>query len=363
MPAVALRMSRPTSVEPVKAILSTSGWCDEGRAGGAVAGDDVDHTRRQAGLVRSISAKQQRGQRGVLGGLEHHGVAAASAGAIFHASISSGKFHGMIWPHHAQRAVLREFAGQAAAPSRRGDRSGGRPAGCRCRAIRGSACRCPASPARRAIGCGVCSVRAMAYSTRGAPPWPERRPCRQGRLRPPVRPGRRLRLAPALIAARRLPVAGLMLSKCGSASRHWPPIQMAEALLVRSQPVERRRGGFGRRAVVHGAHDVANRRRRRACGVPVVRAAGDARRRCRRRATWCSSWRSMSVSRLEAPKRNRSGTSQLRAQFLLHQGQVLRGQSRVSRCRPRVCSRHESRCSRGTRGSRAPSPARRGAWH
>ena len=24
---------------------------------------------------------------------------AASAGAIFHAAISSGKFHGMIWPH------------------------------------------------------------------------------------------------------------------------------------------------------------------------------------------------------------------------------------------------------------------------
>ena len=31
---------------------------------------------------------------------------AASAGAIFHASISSGKFQGMIWPDHADRHLI-----------------------------------------------------------------------------------------------------------------------------------------------------------------------------------------------------------------------------------------------------------------
>ena len=49
----------------------------------------------------------------------------------------------MICPTTPTALVAGEFAIRAAAPSRRGDRSAGPPAGCRCRASRGSACRCP----------------------------------------------------------------------------------------------------------------------------------------------------------------------------------------------------------------------------
>ena len=59
-PAVALRMMRPTSVEPVKAILSTSGWFDECRAGFAVAVDDVDHARRNPRVVGNFGETQAR---------------------------------------------------------------------------------------------------------------------------------------------------------------------------------------------------------------------------------------------------------------------------------------------------------------
>ncbi len=74
VPAVAFRMARPTSVEPVKAILSTSACGDQRRAGRAVAGDDVDDARRQARLDADLR-KGQRGQRGVFGRLQHDRIA------------------------------------------------------------------------------------------------------------------------------------------------------------------------------------------------------------------------------------------------------------------------------------------------
>ena len=44
------------------------------------------------------SREPERGQRRQLGGLEHDGVAAASAGPIFQLAMLSGKFHGTIRP-------------------------------------------------------------------------------------------------------------------------------------------------------------------------------------------------------------------------------------------------------------------------
>ena len=42
---------------------------------------------------------------------------AASAGAIFHASISSGKFHGMIWPQTPTGFVPRKLVGDQRGPA------------------------------------------------------------------------------------------------------------------------------------------------------------------------------------------------------------------------------------------------------
>ena len=63
-------ISRPTAVEPVNAILSTSGVVDERGAGLAVAGEDVEHARREADLERQL-AEPQGAQRRLLGGLQH----------------------------------------------------------------------------------------------------------------------------------------------------------------------------------------------------------------------------------------------------------------------------------------------------
>ena len=90
---------RPTSVEPVKPILRTSG-CSTSRQPDdrALADDDVEHALGDPGLERQL-AEPHRRQRRQLGGLEHHRVAAvASAGPTFQLAIWSGKFHGVISP-------------------------------------------------------------------------------------------------------------------------------------------------------------------------------------------------------------------------------------------------------------------------
>ena len=71
----------PTSVEPVKAILSTPRWATSGVAGGlAEAGDDVDHAGGEPGLHGQL-AHAQGGERGLLGRLEHDGAAGGQRGA------------------------------------------------------------------------------------------------------------------------------------------------------------------------------------------------------------------------------------------------------------------------------------------
>ena len=78
--------------------LVDAGVGDQGAPGGAVAGDDVDHARG-AGRPAGRSRRTASAVSGVVSaGLSTTVLPQASAGAIFQASISSGKFHGMTWP-------------------------------------------------------------------------------------------------------------------------------------------------------------------------------------------------------------------------------------------------------------------------
>ena len=95
-PAVASRMRRPTSVEPVKAILSTS----EATIISPTAPSPVTMLTTPLGTPASPQIWAKRSAvRGVYSaGFRTTVLPIASAGAIFQESIRSGKFHGMIWP-------------------------------------------------------------------------------------------------------------------------------------------------------------------------------------------------------------------------------------------------------------------------
>ena len=95
LPAVAVRMMRPTSVEPVNAILSMSGWAT---MAAPVRPSPVMMFTTPGGIPASShsSAKRSAVSEVNSAGLSTTVFPIASAGAIFHASISSGKFHGMI---------------------------------------------------------------------------------------------------------------------------------------------------------------------------------------------------------------------------------------------------------------------------
>ena len=73
--AASAMICSPTGVEPVKAILRTSGWRDQrGPGDRPAAGDDVEHPRGQAALGQQLGEAQRR-QRRRPGGLGHHRVA------------------------------------------------------------------------------------------------------------------------------------------------------------------------------------------------------------------------------------------------------------------------------------------------
>ena len=97
LPAVRLRMRRPTSVEPVKAILSTSG-CATSSAPVRPSPVTTFTTPGGSPVSRHTSAKSRAVSGVNSAGFSTTVFPVASAGAIFHASISSGKFQGMIWP-------------------------------------------------------------------------------------------------------------------------------------------------------------------------------------------------------------------------------------------------------------------------
>ena len=97
VPAVATRMMRPTSVDPVKAILSTSG-CSTSAAPVRPSPVTMFTTPGGSPASRQISAKSSAVSEVNSAGLSTTVFPIASAGAIFHASISRGKFQGMICP-------------------------------------------------------------------------------------------------------------------------------------------------------------------------------------------------------------------------------------------------------------------------
>ena len=71
---------------------------DQRGTGGAGAGDDVDHARGQTSLGRQAEAKSNADSGVVSAGFSTTVLPAASAGAIFQASIINGKFQGITWP-------------------------------------------------------------------------------------------------------------------------------------------------------------------------------------------------------------------------------------------------------------------------
>ena len=170
---------------------------DQRPAGLAGAGDDVDDAGREVGLLADLGEQQRRQRRG-LGGLQHDGVAAGQRRRDLPGQHQQREVPRDDLAGHAERLRVRARSprGRACRPSRRSGRTRPRPAGCRRRATRGSACRCPATRARRArgpapagcarCGTGTCRARGPAAWTR-----PCRRPCAPRRprgRRPPGRP-------------------------------------------------------------------------------------------------------------------------------------------------------------------------------
>ncbi len=90
--------SLPTAVDPVNAIFATPGW--EARAAPAVSPSPVTMLTTPGGMPAS---RMSWPRRSAVSGVSSAGLSttvqpAASAGPIFQAAISSGKFHGMIAP-------------------------------------------------------------------------------------------------------------------------------------------------------------------------------------------------------------------------------------------------------------------------
>ena len=97
VPASSRWIAFPTSVEPVNAILSTPS-CLTSAAPVRPSPVTMLTTPGGSSAWRRTSQKRSAVSGVVSAGLSTTVFPAASAGATFHASISSGKFHGMIWP-------------------------------------------------------------------------------------------------------------------------------------------------------------------------------------------------------------------------------------------------------------------------
>jgi hypothetical protein len=97
LPATERAISRPTSVDPVKATLSTSGCSTRARP---VSPAPVTMLTTPGGRSAcwQISANASAVSGVVSAGFNTTVLPHANAGAIFHASIRRGKFHGMTCP-------------------------------------------------------------------------------------------------------------------------------------------------------------------------------------------------------------------------------------------------------------------------
>ncbi len=90
-------ISRPVVVSPVKAILAMRGLDASGLP--ASRPKPLTMLSTPGGSMPSINSAHKRIEAGVCSaGLITTQLPAASAGASFQQAISSGKFHGMIWP-------------------------------------------------------------------------------------------------------------------------------------------------------------------------------------------------------------------------------------------------------------------------
>ena len=91
-------IARPTSVEPVKAILATSG-CSTSRRPHSRPGPATTSTTPSGSPASRASSAKRSAVSGVSSaGLRTTVLPAASAGAIFHEAIVSGKFQGTMSP-------------------------------------------------------------------------------------------------------------------------------------------------------------------------------------------------------------------------------------------------------------------------
>ena len=96
VPAICFAICRPTAVDPVNATLSTPAWVTRAEPVGP-APVMMFTTPGGSSAWRSRSANRSAVSGVVSAGLSTTVFPVASAGAIFHASISSGKFHGITW--------------------------------------------------------------------------------------------------------------------------------------------------------------------------------------------------------------------------------------------------------------------------
>ncbi len=96
LPAIERRMRLPTSVEPVNAILSTGASTSAAPVSPAPVTMFTTPGGSSASWITCASSSAVSGV--VSAGFSTSVFPVASAGASFHAAISIGKFHGMIWP-------------------------------------------------------------------------------------------------------------------------------------------------------------------------------------------------------------------------------------------------------------------------
>ena len=89
-------MRLPTSVEPVNAILSTGASTSAAPVSPAPVTMFTTPGGSSASWITCASSSAVSGV--VSAGFSTSVFPVASAGASFHAAISIGKFHGMIWP-------------------------------------------------------------------------------------------------------------------------------------------------------------------------------------------------------------------------------------------------------------------------
>ena len=99
LPEAAFVIILPTSVDPVNATLSTIGCSASGAPASSpkpVTTFKTPSGKMPASWIISVSLSADKGV--CSAGLSTIVHPAVNAGAIFHAAISNGKFHGMIWP-------------------------------------------------------------------------------------------------------------------------------------------------------------------------------------------------------------------------------------------------------------------------